>query len=145
MLYSLHDVLHFLNTDIVFLAPYVTPAPPTTGIATDSPPVPIPPLSASIRLCNNATWDPNYSVISGINGSVGNNQTMFSNPTDLFIDNNSAIYVADSGNYRIQKFNTGSAIGATVAITSPFQTIAIYVDGVGTIYSCEQAVCLISC
>ncbi|CAF2573557.1 unnamed protein product [Rotaria sp. Silwood2] len=58
---------------------------------------------------------------------------------DLFIDNNNAIYVSDNGNYRIQKFNGSSPIATTVAKTSPFRPTAIYVDSVGTIYSCEEA------
>ncbi|CAF3497383.1 unnamed protein product [Rotaria socialis] len=123
----------------VYPPTYVTTTPPPSGVAPDTALVPIRPLSASIRLCNNATWDPNFSIISGADGATGRNATMFSNPYDVFIDQNNMIYVADYGNYRIQKFNTSSAIGTTVASTSPFQPTVIYVDGAETIYSCENA------
>ncbi|CAF4381610.1 unnamed protein product [Rotaria socialis] len=128
-----------------FLATYVTTTPPPSGVAPDTALVPIRPLSASIRLCNNATWDPNFSIISGADGATGRNATMFSNPYDVFIDQNNMIYVADYGNYRIQKFNSSSAIGTTVASTSPFQPTVIYVDGAETIYSCENAACFFYC
>ncbi|CAF1072237.1 unnamed protein product [Rotaria magnacalcarata] len=124
----------------VYPPTYVTTTtPPTSSVAPDSALVPIRPLSASIRLCNNATWDPNFSIISGANGTAGSNATLFSTTHDLFVDQNNTIYIADYGNYRIQKFNASNAIGTTVASTSPFQPIAIYVDGAGTIYSCEEA------
>ena len=94
------------------------------------------------RLCPNATWYQNHTVIAGSYNGHENNATTLSNPVDLFLDSNNAIYVSDNINYRIQKFVLGSPIGITVANTSPFQPNALYVDGGGTIYSCEQAVCL---
>jgi hypothetical protein len=126
----------------IFLVVQTTTPAPSGNIPTGSGPVPIAPLSSMTRLCPNATWNQNYSVIAGSLNNNGNNATTFSNVADLFLDNNSSIYVSDNGNYRIQKFALGNPMGTTVANTFPFQPAALYVDGGGAIYSCEQAVCV---
>lgn len=127
------------NFDL-FLATYVTPAPPTANIAIDSPPAPARPLSASIRLCPNATWDLNYSNITVTNFSAATNDTAFVTPADFFIDQNNIIYPSNGQN-RIQKIDLANRVVTTVAKTTPFRPMSLYVDGAGTIYSCEEAVC----
>jgi hypothetical protein len=122
-----------------FVVQTTTPTP-TNTIPTGSAPVSIAPLSSMNRLCPNATWDQNYTVIAGNYNGYGSNATTLSNPTDLFLDSSNVIYVSDNGNYRIQKFLLGNPIGTAVANTFPFQPSTLYVDGGGTIYSCEQAV-----
>jgi sugar lactone lactonase YvrE len=124
----------------IFFVVQTTTLAPSGNIPTGNAPVPIAPLSSMIRLCPNATWNQNYSIIA--NSTYGNNATTFSNAVDFFLDNDSSIYVSDSENYRIEKFILGNPMGTTVANTFPFQPAALYVDGGGAIYSCEQAVCV---
>lgn len=73
---------------------------------------------------------------------MSNDSDGLANPSGLFISGSNLIYVSDTYNYRIQRFNLGSSFGTTVAQTSPFQPFTLYVDQLGTIYSCELAVYL---
>ncbi|CAF4666765.1 unnamed protein product [Rotaria sp. Silwood1] len=127
-----------MNT-FAFLATPVTPLSWVSGVAVDSAPVPKPSLNTTFLLCYNATWDSNYTVVAGNLSYMSNDSNAFANPSGLFISGSNLIYVSDTYNCRIQRFNPGSSFGTTVALTSPFQPIALYVDQLGTIYSCEQA------
>ncbi|CAF3709000.1 unnamed protein product [Rotaria socialis] len=48
-------------------------------------------------------------------GTSGSGLEQFSGPWGIFVDNNFTLYVADSGNNRIQRFQLGENIGATIA------------------------------
>ncbi|CAF2046351.1 unnamed protein product, partial [Rotaria magnacalcarata] len=54
------------------------------------------------------------AIIAGING-VGSGSNQFSSPFGNFIDENETLYVADSGNQRIQMWPAGVNSGITVA------------------------------
>lgn len=49
--------------------------------------------------------DPNYSFFFKVIGSLGSGESKFQTPTDIVIDDDNALYVVDSGNSRIQKFD----------------------------------------
>ena len=53
------------------------------------------------------------SVVAGT-GSSGNTATTFNSQKGIYIDDNSNLYVADSGNNRIQTFASGQTSGTTV-------------------------------
>ena len=54
------------------------------------------------------------------NGSVGSESDMLKNPWGIFVDENFILYVADSGNNRIQRFESGNLTGTTVAGSDAF-------------------------
>ncbi len=82
-------------------------------------------------------------------GRAGNGATQLNSPTGMYIDHDGAIYVADLGNNRIQKFppnsTTGTA-GTTVAggngagsgATQLDNPADVYVDGSGAIYVADK-------
>ncbi|CAF1149802.1 unnamed protein product [Rotaria magnacalcarata] len=57
------------------------------------------------------------SKIVNVTGTYtdGSGQNQFSGPWGIFVDNNFTLYVADSGNNRIQCFQLGENIGTTIA------------------------------
>lgn len=71
--------------------------------------------TSAITICPTATWD--YSPIQ----VAGERQTYVSlaervgRPRDVFIDNSGALYIADTVNYRVQKWLPGATNGTTVA------------------------------
>jgi hypothetical protein len=44
------------------------------------------------------------TTIAGITSVVGGNSTLLNMPYSLTLDNQLNLYVADTGNYRVQKF-----------------------------------------
>ncbi|MFD2572722.1 T9SS type A sorting domain-containing protein [Spirosoma soli] len=78
------------------------------------------------------------------NGSQGSGPTQLDHPGGVFVDESGAIYVADTRNYRIQKFPPGSSgviSGTTVAGGSKGSgpneldyPSSVFVDGAGAIY-----------
>jgi sugar lactone lactonase YvrE len=54
------------------------------------------------------------TIVAGT-GVVGPTLTMLSNPHGIFVDINFDLYVADSGNDRIQLFQSGQLSGRTIA------------------------------
>ncbi|CAF0857132.1 unnamed protein product [Adineta steineri] len=54
-------------------------------------------------------------VIGGPNGLSGSTSTLLNNPVGITLDPRGNIYVADSGNHRIQFFVAGQSNGTTVA------------------------------
>ena len=59
---------------------------------------------------NSTTW-----TIVGGNGTAGNSSNMLQDPLRIFVDTKFDLYVADSGNNRIQLFRQGRSDGITVA------------------------------
>ncbi len=53
-------------------------------------------------------------IIAGNNG-LGSAPNQFSSPFGSFIDENQTLYVADTGNYRVQMWLAGATSGVTVA------------------------------
>ncbi|CAF1376998.1 unnamed protein product, partial [Didymodactylos carnosus] len=97
-------------------------------------------------------WEPNAQsgiLIAGVSGENGDDSHHLHNPQGIFVDSlNDALYVADSGNHRIQKYHpVGSNMTAeTVAGNgthgnSLFQLnkpVAVIVDGNENIYVAEM-------
>ncbi|CAF5036364.1 unnamed protein product, partial [Rotaria sp. Silwood1] len=57
----------------------------------------------------------NGTTVAGTSGTLGSSSTLLNMPRDVFTDSSENIYVADSGNERIQFFPKGSTIGSTVS------------------------------
>ncbi|CAF3049562.1 unnamed protein product, partial [Rotaria sp. Silwood2] len=70
----------------------------------------------------------------------------FASPTGIFVDSNQAVYVADTSNHRIQKYNFGACYGMTVAGTgyagnslNQLQNpTSVVVDSDGCLYISDQ-------
>jgi sugar lactone lactonase YvrE len=60
----------------------------------------------------------NGTVVAG-NGTAGASATELNSPKGVAVDQMGAVIVADSSNYRIQRFTVGSIVGITLAINSP--------------------------
>ncbi|UJR12055.1 hypothetical protein I4U23_016233 [Adineta vaga] len=93
----------------------------------------------SLNLCPTAQWSMAGTTVAGVSGSQA---TRLSQPTDVFIDNASSIYVLDSGNYRVLNFPSGNATVGNIIIksssgndTNKFSSMmAINIDKNGNIY-----------
>ncbi|CAF1042831.1 unnamed protein product [Rotaria sordida] len=53
------------------------------------------------------------TVLAGTTGVSGNTATQLNNPTGVTFDSMGNMYVADSGNHRIQFFRAGQTVGTT--------------------------------
>lgn len=63
---------------------------------------------------SNSTSGANGNWIAGT-GASGFGWQGFQSPRGIFVDSNQALYVADTSNHRIQKWNSGACYGVTVA------------------------------
>ena len=63
-------------------------------------------------------------IIAGV-GCSGSSSSMLSSPNGIFVDINLDLYVADSGNHRIQLFKSGQFNGSTVAGNGVANTIPL--------------------
>lgn len=69
--------------------------------------------------CSMKTWATNATTIAGSPiGWYGSGSASLRYPYDVFVYNNSTIYVLDSLNYRVQRFTLNSTIGTTVVSSS---------------------------
>jgi hypothetical protein len=79
------------------------------------------------------------SILAG-NGSTGSAANMLSSPSGIFVDNLSNLYVADSGNNRIQLFGPGQINGTSILGYGSNNTFALYyptivvLDGHGDLF-----------
>jgi sugar lactone lactonase YvrE len=64
--------------------------------------------------CPKPKWSREGIIVAGGQGE-GNSSIQLKSPFGIFIDHNDNLYVADFGNSRIQKFESGSTVGKTVA------------------------------
>jgi sugar lactone lactonase YvrE len=80
--------------------------------------------SNSLIIANNLAhnivrWELNASnwtlVVGSINGSYGSTSTLLCYPYDVILDPMGNVYVADTGNQRIQFYPTGQSYGVTIA------------------------------
>ncbi len=69
----------------------------------------------TLILCQTAIWQRNATTVAGSKGGTsGSSSSKLNSPTDVYIDNNSNIYVLDANNYRVQRFPSNSTIATTV-------------------------------
>ncbi|CAF0989098.1 unnamed protein product [Adineta steineri] len=60
-------------------------------------------------------WSINATTVAGSpNGISGSNASLLSNPYDVFIGNNSMIYILDNGNFRVQLWLRNAVVGTTI-------------------------------
>ena len=84
--------------------------------------------------------DINTATVRAGTGYIGSSSTMFYNPCGIFVDTNLNLYVADSGNSRIQFFPAGQLSGITKVGPGSSDPITLYwpggvvVDGNGNIF-----------
>jgi sugar lactone lactonase YvrE len=57
----------------------------------------------------------------------------------VWLDNNDNLYVADSGNYRVQMFVGGSTTGITVASSHLGTVMWVQIDSSGNIYTTDMS------
>ncbi|CAF4485063.1 unnamed protein product [Rotaria socialis] len=88
--------------------------PPSTTIVS-------PPVVPDDGICANATWDPNGVTVAGGNGE-GSELNQLRYPWGFFVDDDAAVYVADTWNFRVIKidnifeyFTPGASSGRVVA------------------------------
>ena len=60
-------------------------------------------------------WNPIGITIAGVTGQRGNTSNKLSTPRGIGIDWSNALYIADDGNSRIQKYSKDASVGETVA------------------------------
>jgi hypothetical protein len=74
---------------------------------------------SAVTLCSTAQWSMNATTVAGSQDTVsGSTSTQLVTPTCVFVDNTTAIYVADAGNFRVQRFFPNSTTGVTVINSS---------------------------
>jgi hypothetical protein len=88
--------------------------------------------------------NPNSHVVALGGFTTGSTAAKFNEPYGLFVDSNFGLYVADSGNHRIQYFPAGQTNGTTVAGATAPGTISLFspntitLDGNGYLYILDQ-------
>ena len=77
-------------------------------------------------------------------GSCGSSSNKLCSPIGIFVDNSDNLYVADSGNNRIQKFASGVTSGTTIIINGTSGVISldtqsgVILDGNGYLFIVDQ-------
>ncbi len=67
-------------------------------------------------------------VAAGVSGTPGSSPTQLNQPKGVAVDQMGDIIVADSSNYRIQRFPLGSTVGTTIAINSSSNILGVTRD-----------------
>ncbi|CAF3803800.1 unnamed protein product [Rotaria magnacalcarata] len=101
-----------------------------------------PPTSTTFQICATAVWNQVFSTLAGSSGNRGSSTTLLYNPSDMTFDSYQNLYVVDTANHRIQKFNSGSSVGTTAIGTgsagSSYSELnspsAIYIDANRTMF-----------
>ena len=92
-------------------------------------------------------WNTTGTTVAGVTGSSGNTANKLNQPSNLFVDNNYNMYIADSGNHRIQFWAAGATNGTTVAGTTSSSGNSatqlnspadVFVDSSGNIYVADR-------
>jgi hypothetical protein len=82
-------------------------------------------------------------IVAG-NGSNGSTSTMLNEPYGIFVDTDFHLYVADSGNHRIQRFRLNESHGETVAGNESNETMrllwptGVAVDANGSLFIADS-------
>lgn len=58
-------------------------------------------------MCPTAVWNQNGSLVTGSLSGAGSSATFVSSPGDVTFDGYGNMYIADSGNHRIQRYPPG--------------------------------------
>ncbi|CAF2818268.1 unnamed protein product [Rotaria sp. Silwood2] len=74
----------------------------------------LPPVVPDDGICESATWNVTGVTVAGGNGA-GSELNELNGPLGLFVDDDAAVYVADTWNDRIVKWVPGASIGSVVA------------------------------
>ncbi|CAF1116879.1 unnamed protein product [Rotaria sordida] len=90
---------------------------------------------------------PTGHTVAGFTQTGGNGYSELTNPTSIFVDPNGVMYIADSSNYRIQKWLPNQPLGFTVAggrgngatLDKIGLVYAFFVDNSGNIYISEYS------
>jgi hypothetical protein len=73
----------------------------------------------TLNVCPTAAWQTNATTVVGEELDTGIiHYMLLSFPTDVYVDNNSTIYVLDAGNYRVVSFDSDSTVGTTIIESS---------------------------
>lgn len=87
---------------------------------------------------------PNMTTLAAGNGSCGSTSNTLCGPTSVYVDTNFDLYVADTGNSRIQLFKSNQTNGITLAGNGSSSNIILYypsgvmVDGSGYLFIVDQ-------
>jgi DNA-binding beta-propeller fold protein YncE len=81
-----------------------------------------------------ANMDLPEPAVSAFQGGHGSGKGQFDNPHGIAVDNQSNIFVADTGNGRIEKFSPNGSFVTSIAATDPN---GVAVDRAGNIYIAE--------
>lgn len=57
--------------------------------------------------CQTGVFNTSWAVVGGTSMSAGSSLSQLSSPTDVFIDGNFNLYIADTSNSRIQRYRPG--------------------------------------
>ncbi|CAF4031056.1 unnamed protein product [Adineta steineri] len=69
---------------------------------------------SALSFCPTAAWSSTGKTVAGKVGVAGSTLAQLDTPVAVIVDNNSNIYVADSGNYRVLLFPSNSTIGRMI-------------------------------
>lgn len=58
-------------------------------------------------MCLTAIWNQNATLVTGSTSGAGSSMTFVNTPSDVTFDGYGNMYVADSGNHRIQQYRPG--------------------------------------
>ncbi|CAF2027457.1 unnamed protein product [Rotaria magnacalcarata] len=114
--------------------------PPIPSMTTPPPPV-IP----DDGICASATWNQNGVTVAGGNGR-GSSLDQLNEPLGLFVDEDAAVYVADTLNFRVVKWASGASSGQVVAggngegnqTNQMKYATKIIIDKNGTMFICDH-------
>ena len=59
-------------------------------------------------MCPTTVWNQNASLVTGSSSGAGATATFVSSPSDVAFDGYGNLYVADTGNHRIQQYPPGN-------------------------------------
>ena len=57
--------------------------------------------------CQTGVFNTSWQVVGGTSMSAGSSMSQLNTPTDVFIDGNFNLYIADTSNSRIQRYRQG--------------------------------------
>ncbi|CAF1474289.1 unnamed protein product [Rotaria sp. Silwood1] len=105
----------------------------------------LPSVVSGDGICTNATWNLNGITVAGGNGA-GFELNQLNSPLGLFMDNDAAVYIADTWNDRVVKWMPGASVGSVVAggngegnqNNQLYRVSKVVVNKNGTMYICDR-------